>query len=61
MTSVFQVFLGVQAGTTLLVFSGWKQRVARWLSWAVLTGTVAGVLCNFSRDDGWIPINKSLW
>ena len=24
-------------------------------------GGIAGVLCKFSKDDGWIPINKNLW
>jgi hypothetical protein len=30
-------------------------------SWNVLQGLIAGVLCNFSKNDGVIPVNKNLW
>ena len=61
MLSIFHVFLGVQAGVTLLVFPGWKSRVRRWLAWAVLTGGIGAILCLASQNDGWIPVNKNLW
>jgi heparan-alpha-glucosaminide N-acetyltransferase len=61
LTSVFIVFLGVQCGYTLLTFNDWKPRVKRWLSWAVVLGSIAGALCGFSKNDGIIPINKNLW
>ncbi|KAG8228018.1 hypothetical protein J437_LFUL003653 [Ladona fulva] len=38
--SVFQVFLGVQAGVVLLFHSSHKARLIRWLSWAVITGAI---------------------
>jgi hypothetical protein len=24
-------------------------------------GLVAGILCEFKLEDGWIPVNKNLW
>ncbi|XP_021935257.1 heparan-alpha-glucosaminide N-acetyltransferase isoform X2 [Zootermopsis nevadensis] len=59
--SVFQVFLGVQAGTTLSFYSDWKGRVTRWSVWGAVVGISAGILCLASKDEGWIPINKNLW
>ena len=52
MLSIFHVFLGVQAGVTLLVFPAWKSRVKRWLAWAVLTGGLATLLSLASQNDG---------
>ncbi|KAG8262557.1 hypothetical protein J6590_051046 [Homalodisca vitripennis] len=57
LTSVVQVFLGVQAGTTLLTYSGCKDRVARWIVWGIICGVLTLVL-TFLVD---IPINKNLW
>ncbi|XP_075736997.1 heparan-alpha-glucosaminide N-acetyltransferase isoform X4 [Rhipicephalus microplus] len=61
LTSIFLVFLGLQAGKILLTFSEWKARVVRWCIWGLLCGVIAGVLTNFSKEEGWIPINKNLW
>lgn len=61
LTSIFLVFLGLQAGKILLTFTEWKPRVVRWCCWGLFCGIVAGVLCKFSKEDGWIPVNKSLW
>ena len=58
---IFQVFLGLQAGTTVLLYSEWKSRAIRWLSWSVLTGGLGALLCCASKEDGWIPVNKNLW
>lgn len=55
------VFLGVQCGVTLLVYSEWKARVKRWLIWAAAFALSAGILCGFQIDDGPIPINKHMW
>ena len=35
--------------------------VTRWMIWSCLCGLVAGALCNFSQNDGTIPVNKNLW
>ncbi|XP_055680422.1 heparan-alpha-glucosaminide N-acetyltransferase-like [Lutzomyia longipalpis] len=59
--SVVHTFLGVQCGMTLLVYSHWKARVHRWLIWGVTLGLLGGLLCGFSRDEGWIPINQIMW
>lgn len=59
--TIVQVFLGVQCGQTLLYFSDWKGRVKRWISWSAVTFVLGGVLCKFSIDNGWIPINKNMW
>lgn len=56
-----QVFFGVQAGITLLEFKEHNSRLKRWLIWSFITGIVGGGLCEFSKEDGFIPINKNLW
>lgn len=59
--TIFHAFLGVQAGMILLVFTDWKSRVIRWLSWGTITGLLGLILCLFSQENGWIPMNKNLW
>jgi heparan-alpha-glucosaminide N-acetyltransferase len=58
---VFQVFLGVQAGTILSFYREWKGRVTRWVVWGSVAGVAAAVLCGVSKEEGWIPVNKNLW
>lgn len=38
-----------------------RRVVARFAVWALICGLGAGALCGFSKDEGWIPINKNLW
>lgn len=59
--ALFTVFLGVQAGMIIVTYKNHKERIVRWLLWAVITGVIGAVLCKCSRDDGWIPVNKNLW
>ncbi|EDO47163.1 predicted protein, partial [Nematostella vectensis] len=61
LTSIFIVFLGVQAGHTLFTFSHHRQRLVRWFVWAVLLGVIAIGLSGGTQNDGVIPINKNLW
>jgi len=61
MTSIFQCYLGLQAGRTLVNFSRHGERLLRWVLWgAVLIGIGVG-LCCAKIDGGLIPINKNLW
>lgn len=59
--SIFQVFLGVQAGAILTFYREWKGRVIRWIIWGTVAGVVAAGLCVFSKEEGLIPVNKNLW
>lgn len=61
LTSIFLVFLGLQAGKILLTYKEWKPRLIRWMFWGIVTGTVAAILCLGSKNDGFIPVNKNLW
>ncbi|XP_076032647.1 heparan-alpha-glucosaminide N-acetyltransferase isoform X2 [Oratosquilla oratoria] len=61
MTSIFQVFLGLQAGMTIQVYTDWKDRVIRWGIWGVVLGILGAILCAGSMNDGPIPVNKNLW
>ncbi|XP_047353306.1 heparan-alpha-glucosaminide N-acetyltransferase-like isoform X2 [Vespa velutina] len=56
MTTIFQVFLGVQAGEILLCYKDWKDRVVRWLLWAVFLAIIG-----FLAHVYVIPVNKNLW
>ncbi|KAK8754056.1 hypothetical protein OTU49_009163 [Cherax quadricarinatus] len=61
LTSIFQVFLGLQAGMVLQAHQSHHGRACRWLLWCVLLGAVGAALCNASINDGVIPVNKNLW
>lgn len=61
LNSVALVWLGVAAGRILLVHQSWQGRVKRWLAFAMVTGLAAGCLCGFSKNEGFIPVNKNLW
>lgn len=57
----FQVFLGLQAGMTMLTYKDQRGRLIRWLTWGTISGVLAAILCLASANEGWIPINKNLW
>ncbi|KAL6439951.1 hypothetical protein ACFW04_002959 [Cataglyphis niger] len=57
LTSIFQVFLGVHTGIILMMYKDWKERIIRWLSWAMFYGCLG---CAFHFTN-LIPINKNLW
>ncbi|XP_068236568.1 heparan-alpha-glucosaminide N-acetyltransferase [Palaemon carinicauda] len=61
LTSIFQVFLGLQAGMTLQAFKSHRSRISRWLVWGVITGIIGACLCSASMNNGVIPLNKNLW
>jgi len=62
LTTIFQVWLGYQAGYTLQVYSDSKPKVAIiWLCWSVITGGLGCLLCGGRQFGGWIPLNKNLW
>ncbi|XP_071495380.1 heparan-alpha-glucosaminide N-acetyltransferase-like [Diadema antillarum] len=61
LTSIFLAFLGLQAGKIFHSFSYPRDRILRFFSWCIVTGLIAGALCNFSKEDGVIPVNKNLW
>lgn len=61
LTTILMLELGVAAGRVLLTFDDHKNRIVRMLSWALSSGLVGGVLCNFSKEEGIVPVNKNLW
>ncbi|XP_078619791.1 heparan-alpha-glucosaminide N-acetyltransferase-like isoform X2 [Branchiostoma floridae x Branchiostoma japonicum] len=61
LTTIFNCFLGLQAGKFLVYYKEHSSRVIRWGLWAVLTGLLATLLCKGTQNDGWIPVNKNLW
>ncbi|XP_063849056.1 heparan-alpha-glucosaminide N-acetyltransferase-like [Scylla paramamosain] len=60
LTSIFQVFLGLQAGVTLQFHKSHKSRLVRWLIWGTALGALGAGLCGASMNDGVIPVNKNL-
>ncbi|KAI4484369.1 hypothetical protein M0802_013114 [Mischocyttarus mexicanus] len=59
-SAIFIVYLGVQAGHILLHYYQCKSKIIRWLLWSLVTGIIAGFLCNFSLQDGVIPVSKKM-
>lgn len=59
--TIVQVFFGVQCGMILTIHSKWKARITRWMIWSLSCGLITGILCNFSKENGWIPVNKNMW
>ncbi|KAH3873028.1 heparan-alpha-glucosaminide N-acetyltransferase-like [Dreissena polymorpha] len=61
LNSCFLCFLGLQAGKILIIYKEPGSRLRRYAVWAAGCGIVAAILCRFSKNDGWIPVNKNLW
>lgn len=53
--------LGLQGGKTIVAFPRCRDRIIRWILWAIVTGLAAGLLCGFTKEEGLIPVNKNLW
>ncbi|KAB7502872.1 Heparan-alpha-glucosaminide N-acetyltransferase, partial [Armadillidium nasatum] len=60
-TTVFQVFLGIQAGQILLIYSDAKSRLKRWSIWSIVTLICSLALSSGVLIGGPIPVNKNLW
>ena len=61
LTAMLCVQFGVAVGRVLITHTAHKQRVIRFMSWGLTAGLFAGVLCDFSKEDGVVPVNKNLW
>lgn len=61
LTSLFIVYMGVQAGRILNIYPTVKDKVIRWLVWGAVTLILGLILCGFKENDGLIPVNKKLW
>ncbi|XP_076233943.1 heparan-alpha-glucosaminide N-acetyltransferase isoform X2 [Calliopsis andreniformis] len=60
LSAILIVYLGVHAGKILLQYYQCNSRTIRWVLWAVLTGIIAGILCDFTTQDGIIPVSKRM-
>mmetsp|Transcript_31315 Transcript_31315/g.52818 ORF Transcript_31315/g.52818 Transcript_31315/m.52818 type:complete len:172 (+) Transcript_31315:393-908(+) len=55
-------YLGLMAGRIVVHFPQQHQaRLTAWMSGGMVLLLFAGILCGFSREEGWIPISKNLW
>ncbi|XP_060561186.1 heparan-alpha-glucosaminide N-acetyltransferase-like [Ruditapes philippinarum] len=61
LTSIFLCFLGVQAGRIFVCYQDAIGRTVRLVIWSLITGVIGAAVCNFSKNDGVIPLNKNLW
>ena len=55
------LLLGLMSGRVLIHFKTHKERLTRWFIWATTFLLMAGILCGFKKDGGFIPLNKNLW
>ncbi|XP_050446349.1 heparan-alpha-glucosaminide N-acetyltransferase-like isoform X1 [Cataglyphis hispanica] len=60
MSIILVVYLGVHAGKILLLYYQCNARVIRWLLWSGVMGIIAGLLCNFDKESGVIPVSKKM-
>ncbi|XP_059163427.1 heparan-alpha-glucosaminide N-acetyltransferase-like isoform X2 [Physella acuta] len=58
---VFLCFLGIQCGRIILIYQTHKERLIRFVIWALILGTLGAILTKCSQDDGWVPANKNIW
>jgi len=61
LNAISLTFFGLLIGRVLHVYSDHKQRLIRWLTISIFFCLIAGILCKFNQNNGWIPINKNLW
>ena len=61
LTSCVLTFFGVTAGHIIIHYKEMHQRIIRFVAYGIIYGSVAAVLCNCSKEEGWVPINKNLW
>lgn len=61
LTTAFTVFLGVHAIRLYVVCRSPKKLMVQWIFISIITGVIAGFLCQWSQEKGVIPINKNLW
>lgn len=61
LTTILMLEFGVAAGRVLITFDNHKSQVLRLLAWALTSGLVGGVLCDFTKEEGIVPVNKNLW
>lgn len=61
LTNALLVYMGVHAGRIILCYQYTNERIKRWIVWTIVLGLIGGCLCNFSKEDGLIPINKNLF
>ena len=54
-------YLGLMAGRVLIHFKTKKERLSRWFVWSIAFLLLAGILCGFKQNGGFIPVNKNLW
>lgn len=58
---VFLCFLGIQCGRIILIYQTHKERLIRFVIWALLLGAMGAFFTKCSQDEGWIPANKNIW
>ncbi|MEE6488716.1 hypothetical protein FKM82_015334, partial [Ascaphus truei] len=60
--SAVMAFWGLQAGKIILIYRKHPLRILkRFLIWAIFLGIISAILTKCTRDEGFIPVNKSLW
>ncbi|XP_033226246.1 heparan-alpha-glucosaminide N-acetyltransferase-like isoform X2 [Belonocnema kinseyi] len=60
LSAILIVYLGVHAGRIFFTYYQCTAKMIRWFIWSLVTGLLAGILCNFKQENGLIPINKNM-
>jgi heparan-alpha-glucosaminide N-acetyltransferase len=61
LTSCVLTYLGVCMGHVIIHYKQPNQRIWKFLFYGLFYALIGSILCKFSINDGWIPINKNLW
>ena len=56
-------FFGIFTGRILQIYEkdNNREKILRWLIYGIFFGLISGLLCNFSQNDGVIPLNENIW
>lgn len=59
--SICLAYYGAIAGRILLFYKNPKKIFIYWLTWALITFLLFGILCQFDLKNGWLPVNRNIW
>lgn len=54
-------YFGLMSGRIILHYKDHETRLKKWMIFSCVLLLLGGIMCQFSQNDGLIPLNKNLW